>query len=82
MTQHSTPPRRFSVHARHLDRHHARLVEEATFEAAAVAYAQDLAEAGVDAPMGAVNVVVRDVESGHEHCFRLDLDSGETAACG
>jgi hypothetical protein len=25
---------------------------------------------------------VRDVETGHEHCFRVDLESGETIPCG
>ena len=70
--------RRFSVHARHADRHRARIIEEATFEAAAVAYAEDLAD-GSD---GEVSLVVRDLGDGREHCFTIDLDTGETAPCG
>lgn len=80
MPQAQPASRRFSVHARHVDRHHARVVEEASFEAAAVAYVEDFHPAP-DAD-NEVSVVVRDLEDGHEHCFRIDLDSGETAACG
>jgi hypothetical protein len=29
-----------------------------------------------------ISVIVREVQTGHEHCFRIDLDSGETAPCG
>ena len=28
-----------------------------------------------------ISVIVREIETGHEHCFRIDLDSGETAPC-
>ena len=38
MTQVAGETRQFSVHARHVDSHHARVLEEASFEAAAVAY--------------------------------------------
>jgi hypothetical protein len=69
--------REFSVHGRHLDRHHARVVSELSFEAAAVAYVEDIAPGeGV-----AVSVIVRDLATGHERCFRIDLETGETAAC-
>jgi hypothetical protein len=72
--------RSFSVHARHVDAHHARVVQEASFEAAAVAYAEDLHVAvGED---DEVSLIVRDLESGHVHCFTVDLASGDTAACG
>ena len=70
--------REFSVHARHLDRHHARVVLEPNFEAAAVAYVEDLHALGDDPE---IRVVVRDVASGHEHCFIVDLGTGETAPC-
>jgi hypothetical protein len=76
----SAPLRRFSVHARQVDRHHARIVEENSFEAAAVAYVEDFhppVEAGNE-----LSVIVRDLEDGHEHCFRIDLDTGETEPCG
>jgi hypothetical protein len=80
MTQVARQTRPFSVHARHLDRHHARVVEEASFEAAAVAYVEDL-----HPPIGdgdEISVIVREVGTGHEHCFRIDLESGQTAPCG
>jgi hypothetical protein len=70
---------RFRVHARHVDAHHARTLEERSFEAAAVAYVEDLHDIGDGK---AISVIVRDVDSGHEHCFRIDLDTGETSACG
>ena len=74
-----TEPRRFSVHARHVDIHHARVVEEASFEAAAVAYVEDLHDMG---DTHEIAVIVQDLGTGHEHCFRIDLDSGDTAPCG
>ncbi len=79
MTQPTAETRSFRVNARHLDGHHARTVHEATFEAAAVAYAEDLHGAAGDSDE--VSLIVRDLETGHEHCFRVDLASGETAAC-
>ncbi|MEW5683908.1 MAG: DUF5961 family protein [Pseudomonadota bacterium] len=79
MTQASPETRTFRVHARHVDAHHARTVQEPSFEAAAVAYVEDLHEMpGADE---AISVIVREVESGHEHCFRIDLETGETAPC-
>jgi len=69
--------RRFSVHARH-DHHRARVVTEASFEAAAVAYVEDLH--GAAEPE--ISLIVRDLDSGHEHCFRVDLETGEAAPCG
>jgi hypothetical protein len=80
MTQAADSGRRFSVHARHIDSHHARLLEEASFEAAAVAYVEDFSPPPDHDHE--VSVIVRDVQSGHEHCFRIDLDTGETAPCG
>jgi hypothetical protein len=72
--------RHFSVHARHIDAHHARVVEEASFEAAAVAYVEDFHPLVVDERE--ISVIVREVGTGHEHCFRIDLDTGEAAPCG
>jgi hypothetical protein len=71
--------RQFSVHARHVDAHHARTLEERSFEAAAVAYVEDLHDIGHEQE---ISVIVRELDSGHEHCFRIDLDSGETSSCG
>jgi hypothetical protein len=73
-------PRRFRVYARHLDGHHARIVSEPNFEAAVIAYIEDFAVASASEPE--ISIVVRDLESGHEHCFRVDLITGETASCG
>lgn len=70
--------RQFSVHGRHEDRHHAKLVMEQSFEAAAVAWVDDAHFAGELE----ISVIVLDVESGHEHCFRIDVDTGEAAPCG
>jgi hypothetical protein len=76
----TTSLRRFRVHAGHLDRHHAVFVEEASFEAAVVAYVEDHpAMAGADEE---VRVIVHDVANGHEHCFVVDLSAGRTSSCG
>jgi hypothetical protein len=73
--------RRFSVRARHVDSQHARVVDEASCEAAAVAYLEDFSFASDDDD-NEIRVIVRDLEDGREHCFRIDLDTGETAPCG
>jgi len=72
--------RQYRVHARHVDRHHGRLVSEASFEAAAVAYIEGYPHSGGEERE--VSVIVHDLATGHEHCFRIDLDTGETAPCG
>ncbi len=78
MTEAIDEIRRFSVHARHVDAHHARVLEETSFEAAAVAYAEEFG-----LPLGderEMSVIVRDIDNGHQHSFRIDLDTGESAA--
>jgi helix-turn-helix protein len=80
MTQLADQSRRFSVYARHADRHHAKVVEEQSFEAAAVAYVEDLPVI-VDEDSD-ISVIVRDLGSGHEHCFRINLETGEAVPCG
>jgi hypothetical protein len=72
--------RRFRVHARHIEAHHARVIAEPTFDAAAIAYAEDLHVSAGDSEE--ISIIVRDLDSGHEHCFRLDLQTGETSPCG
>jgi Family of unknown function (DUF5961) len=67
--------RTFRVHARHVDAHHARTLKAPTFEAAAVAYVEDLHELPGDSEE--INVIVREVESGHEHSFKVYLESGK-----
>ncbi len=79
MTQAASRSRRFSVHARHVA-HTARILEEASFEAAAVAYVEEFHPRMTDDH--AMSVVVREVTTGHEHCFRIDLETGEAAPCG
>ncbi len=61
------PSRRFSVHARHIEAHHARVLEERSFEAAAVAYVEDLHAIGGEHE---ISVIVRELDTNHEHCFR------------
>lgn len=70
----------FRVHAHNDGGHRSRLVSESSFEAAALAYVEEWPHATEDD--AAVRVIVRDVESGHEHCFLIDLDTGEAGACG
>jgi len=79
MIQATTAMRIFRVHARHVDAHHARTLEEPSFEAAAVAYVEDLHDLPGDGDE--ISVIVQEVETGHEHCFRIDLESGETSPC-
>ena len=70
--------RTFRVHARHTDLHHARTLQEPSFEAAAVAYVEHLHE--LPAEGGDISVVVREVDTGHEHSFRVNLDGGDAEA--
>ena len=79
MTQAAGQTRTFSVHTRQTGRHHSRILTEASFEAAAVAYVEDF-----HPPVGEdneVSLIVRDVGTGHEQCFRIDLETGEAAPC-
>ncbi|MGC1302262.1 MAG: DUF5961 family protein [Caulobacteraceae bacterium] len=79
MTDVAPGSRRFSVHASHLAGH-ARVVAEPSFEAAAVAYVEDFPHTGDSETR--ISVIVRDLDSGRQHCFLIDLDTGETAPCG
>ena len=80
MTSKDNATRSFSVHARSSHARHAHEVQESSFEAAAVAYVEDHHSALHGEPE--ISVIVRDLGSGHEHCFRIDLDTGTTASCG
>jgi len=71
--------RPFRVHACHVDSHQARVLREVSFEAAAVAYVEDFHPPMADARE--ISVIVREVDTGHEHCFRIDLSSGDAAPC-
>lgn len=79
MAKMATETHRFQVHARHVDRHHARVLEEPSFEAAAIAYLEDFVP--VDGFDEEVRVIVRNLDDGHEQCFTVDLATGETAPC-
>ena len=80
MPQAAENARRFRVYARHVDAHHARVLEETSFEAAAVAYVEDLCPSFTD--QKEIGVIVRDLGTGHEHCFKIDLESGDSAPRG
>jgi hypothetical protein len=82
MTRIADITRRFRVHARHIDGHHARLLDETSFEAAAVAYLEDFASQASARDEHEISVIVHEVGTGHEHCFKIDLDSGEAIPCG
>ncbi len=71
--------REFRVHARHIDRHHARVVLERNFEAAAVAYLDDYPQGPEDDHE--VSIIVHELESGHEHCFWVNFDTGVMGGC-
>ena len=58
MPQAVTENRTFSVHARHVDAHHARTLQEPSFEAAAVAYVEDLHDLPGDGDE--ISVIVRE----------------------
>ena len=61
----------FSVCAAHLSTRPGRQIEEASFEAAALAYLDDFVELEGDGAM--IRVIVRDADGGGEHRFLVDL---------
>ena len=67
---------RFAVHGTDEPQTRSRLVEDKTFEAAALQFAEDHHGDGE-----IVSVIVEDCESGERQCFRIDLDSGEAGPC-
>lgn len=69
----------YRVHARGDELHHGHSVDAVSFEDAAVAFVE-LWHPPVDAD-NEVSVIVREADSGVEHCFRIDLDNGEAAPC-
>jgi Family of unknown function (DUF5961) len=74
-----TQTRLFRVQARRLAAPHAHLVTEVSFEAAAVAWLEGWpGEIGSETT---ISIVVRDLDSGSEHCFGIDLDTGAMAPC-
>ena len=73
----------FTARALHLHGHHARLIDETSPEAAALAYVEDFAHDAPedDAGGGGLAILVRDEDNGREQCFRVDLATGETEPC-
>jgi hypothetical protein len=72
-------PHRYRVHPRDLEGSAVRVLEEASFEAAAVAYAEDFGY--VTEAAHELKLIVRDLDTGHEHCFLIDLETGQTEPC-
>jgi hypothetical protein len=72
--------RSYSVRARYDGRRAPQVIEEASFEAAAVAFAEDWPHP--EAGEASVAVLVQDLGSGREHCYRIDFDTGEAQPCG
>ena len=69
----------FAVHAAR-PQGPVRVLSETGFEAAVMAFVEDYALPADHE--GDVVVIVREVETGREHCFRIDLASGDTSPCG
>lgn len=69
--------RRFAVHAADDAPARARLVDGVSFEDAALHFLED---SHPDADE--VQLFVEDCETGERQCFRIDLETGETAPCG
>ena len=80
MSETTGTTRHFRVHARHAGPHHGRTLEEASFEAAAVSYVEHLHILPEDGD--AISVVVREVETGHEHSFTVSLEGANASAAG
>jgi len=70
--------RRFSVHGVEEAPSRARLVEGANFEDAALHYLENQHVEAVDAE---ISLMVEDCVTGERQCFRIDLETGETAPC-
>ena len=69
----------FRVQAHNDAGHRPRVLTEPSFEAAALAYVEDWPHTIDDNPE--VRVIVRDLESGREHCFCVDLGTGQADDC-
>ena len=75
----TTDERHFRVYPRHHGGAHGRVLAEVSFEAAAAAFVEDIApapDAGDD-----IVIHVLDLDSGLEHCFRIDLETGAASPC-
>lgn len=77
----SNKKRKFSVYARHPGRRATHVIEEVSLEAAAIAFLEDF-PLPADDEDHKLTVIVRDLTESSEHCFTVDLDTGETQPCG
>jgi hypothetical protein len=73
------PTRRFSVHGQADAPSRGRLVEGASFEDAALGFVETFHPAAETED--AVTLIVEDCATGERQCFRIDLETGETAPC-
>jgi hypothetical protein len=80
MTQASPETRSFSVRARYGGGRTPQVIEEASFEAAALAFVEDWPHPA--AGEAALSILVQDLGSGREHCYRIHLDTGAAEPCG
>ena len=75
------PPRRFccaaSPSSTSSQRRRAHLLEGASFEDAALLFAEDRHAEGD----GELSLVVEDCETGERQCFRIDLGTGRAGPC-
>lgn len=70
---------RFYVHASDAPRGEGRVIEEAeTAEEAAFVFAE---HGLVEAAGESVAIMVKDCDTGAQHCFRIDLETGASAPC-
>jgi hypothetical protein len=71
-------PRRFAVHGLAEPAARAHVVEGASFEDAALQFVEDWRPAAEDDEL---SLIVEDCQTGERQCFRIDLETGETAPC-
>jgi hypothetical protein len=71
--------RQFAVHAAHEGAAGGHTVEGASFEEAAVNFVETWHP--VESADGDVSVIVRDTETGHEHCFLVEVATGAAGPC-
>lgn len=71
--------RRFFAWAEHAGRAHGHLIEAASYEAAAVGYAELYSPAPEDG--GEVRILVAGVDDHRRHCFLIDLGDETAEPC-
>jgi hypothetical protein len=71
--------RQFTARVQTESRQHTYAVEGASFEDAVFEFVDCRRPQADEA--GEVAVLVTDSQTGEQHCFRLDLDSGEAERC-